>query len=201
MRTIFIFSLLALFVASNTLVAQNLSGGIALGANASQVDGDLVSGYSKVGLSLGGFVTYEFNDRLALQPEILFEQLGSATQGVGLLLNTNHISVPILLQATIPVDLGGGAQNVQLQAGPVIGVLLSARDQNRDLTASLSRTDLRAVAGVGYRFTDRWSLLVRWGYSVLSFVPTNATLSQIIAPGRAGLFHHYFNLSLRLHLQ
>lgn len=174
---------------------------MSVGLNASQVDGDLVAGFGKAGLVLGGFVTYELSDRLTLQPEILFEQLGSATQVTGLLLNTNHISVPILLQATIPVDWGNGEQNIQLQAGPVIGILLSAQDQNRDLTAALNRTDIRAVAGVGYRFTDRWSLLVRWGYSALSFVPTNSTIGQLLAPGRSGLFHHYFNFSLRYHLQ
>jgi hypothetical protein len=52
-------------------------GGLLLGANFSQVDGDSYAGYHKVGLNAGGIVYTQFDEHLALSLEILFSQKGS----------------------------------------------------------------------------------------------------------------------------
>ena len=60
--------------------AQNLNGGIAIGLNGSQVDGDADLGFRKAGLSIGGYVQYSLGESLNLRPEIRFEQLGSRSK-------------------------------------------------------------------------------------------------------------------------
>ncbi|MEL6673935.1 MAG: outer membrane beta-barrel protein [Bacteroidota bacterium] len=181
------------------LLAQNFGGGISLGANISQVDGDAFGGFNQGGVSVGGFVYYPLAKQLFLQPEINFDQLGSAAGGF-LVLRTTHISVPVLLKLALPVELGNSTQELLFHIGPVFGYLLSARDFNLDQTQNLNRIDYRAVAGVSYRFSRRTSFLIRYGYSVVSFVPTNVSPVSIIAQGRTGLAHNYVHLSLRFHL-
>ena len=53
--------------------SQGFGGGLHVGLNASQIDGDAVSGFNKAGLSIGAFVNYEIGDNIFLQPELLFE--------------------------------------------------------------------------------------------------------------------------------
>ncbi len=183
-----------------SLPAQGLSGGLHLGANASQVDGDLSAGFNQVGLSLGGFVSFQLNDPLSLQVEMLYEQLGSARQGT-LILRTHHISLPILLRYTVPIELADGKHHLDLHLGLSPGYLFSAKDEWSDVTEQLQRYDLRSIAGVEYRFSERGSLMMRFGYSVLSFLDTNAPLSSnLLGPGKSGLAHNYITLGLRLWL-
>ena len=154
------------------VVGQNFSGGLVLGFNASQVDGDNDGGFRQIGPSVGGFVQYELGDKLLLQPEIVFEQLGSVAKGGGFGIRTTHISIPIMLSTEIPIDFGDGDRNITLQAGPVKGNLLGAKDNFRgtDNSDTYRKPDLRAAAGASWQFSDRWALVGRYGYSVISFL-------------------------------
>lgn len=183
------------------LSAQNLSGGLVLGFNASQVDGDNDGGFRQIGPSVGGFVQYGLGDRLVLQPEIVFEQLGSVAKGGGFGIRTTHISVPILLSTEIPIDFGDGDREVIVQAGPVIGILLGAKDifTGVDFSPAYRNSDLRAVAGIGLGFSERWSVVGRYGYSIISFLGAGSRPAYL-RTGAPGLFHHYVNFSLRYHL-
>lgn len=79
--------LLSLLTISVCLSAQNekiffdgekkFYGGIVLGANISQVDGDDRSGYHKVGLNTGATVIWHFHPKVAANIELLFSQKGS----------------------------------------------------------------------------------------------------------------------------
>lgn len=179
---------------------QNFGGGISLGMNASQIDGDAVKGFNQPGLNLGAFVNYEIGDNIFLQSELLFEQLGSSSGGI-VFVKTTHISLPILLKINIPVDLGDGTKAIQLHAGPVIGLLIRARnDLGSDLTSNLKNYDTRIVGGLSYRIGPGFSFMLRYGYSLGSFIQTNASTSlNILAPGKTGLAHNYVNLAFRVH--
>ena len=189
------------FLASFNIYAQNFGGGLSLGMNASQVDGDAVAGFNKAGLSLGGFVFYELSNYVGIQPEILYEQLGSVSQGF-IFVKTSHISIPVLLRLSIPVEIGSTTQKFQFHAGPVIGVLLTAKNDNlEDLTDVLNQTDFRIVGDVDYRFSRSLSFMVRYGYSLASFIRTNATVpANLLAPGRSGLAHHYVSIAFRYYV-
>ncbi|MEZ4829459.1 MAG: porin family protein [Bacteroidia bacterium] len=176
------------------LYAQNLGGGLVAGFNASQVDGDNSRGFNKAGFSLGGFVTYPLNDRFSLQPEILIEQLGSANQQQ-LIVTTTQADVPILLTANVPIELGETTQEIQIVAGPVVGVLLGARDFNVDITNQLKRVDFRILAGIGYRL-GRAGLGIRYGYSLNTFAKGTYNVGLFLT----GPYHHYVNFSLRWYI-
>lgn len=178
---------------------QNLGGGIIVGMNASQIDGDAFRGFNKAGVSLGGFVTYKLKDGLRLQPEILFEQLGSVVGPSITFAKMNMFSVPVLLNFNLPVTFDNeNTQNIEVHVGPVIGFLLSARNDRDQEIGGINSTDLRATAGIAYRF-NRLSLAIRYGYSISSFIQTN-NLSIPLGSGRNGFYHHYVNMGFRYNI-
>lgn len=65
------------FCISTILPAQNFFGGVIVGINASQVDGDNYSGYKKAGFNGGGFVGYQFTKRSGVRFGIEFSQKGA----------------------------------------------------------------------------------------------------------------------------
>jgi hypothetical protein len=110
-----VFILASLFTAGN-LFAQNyyeedphtFYGGLLLGGNFTQVDGDRFAGYHKVGLNVGGIVYAQFAEHIAGSIEILFSQKGSrahktqptTSQAYNILtydINLNYAEVPLML--------------------------------------------------------------------------------------------------------
>jgi len=182
------------------LQAQYFGGGISVGMNASQIDGDAVKGFNQAGLSLGVFVNYEVGDNIYIQPELIFEQLGSSFEGI-VFVRTSHLSLPLLLKINIPVEIGSNTQAIQLHAGPVLGLLIRARnDIGNDLSNNLKSYDTRLVAGLSYRLGPGFSFMLRYGYSLGSFIQTNAPASaNLLAPGKTGLAHNYVNIAFRVH--
>ena len=194
-RSVFLL-LIGLCLVSET-PAQNWQGGVIIGLNTSQIDGDLAAGFKQAGLHVGGFVTYSFTDRIAIQPEVLYEQLGSANDD-GLLARINTFSFPLLLRIDLPVTLGDQVQEVQFFAGPAAGVLLRARDFADIEVQGLDKVDLRTLAGIGYQMGNI-GLGIRYGYSLSSFLKQNNP-SGLLQPGANGLFHNYISFSLRVNV-
>lgn len=187
--------LLSLLFALTASQAQNFRGGIQLGLNASQVDGDGSGGFNQAGIAGGGYLRYRLNDRWGIGPELLYEQLGSADR-LGKILRSHHISVPVMVSVEAPIDLGDMQQELEFMAGPVGGYLIQASDFNLDITRSLNRFDLRAVAGLAYHTGD-FSFLVRYGYSVFPF--QGGRINGVLFP-QGGPFHHYVQFLVRLQL-
>src|ERR1043165_9035546 len=52
-------------------------GGLVVGANFAQVDGDNYAGYHRIGINAGGIVYTKFDEHLAASIEILYSQKGS----------------------------------------------------------------------------------------------------------------------------
>ena len=178
------------------LSAQNFGGGLIVGLNASQIDGDNASGFNKAGLSIGGFVDYEITKNVLFQPEILFDQLGSATADEPLS-KMGYITVPLLINLTLPVSIGNSTQEIQVHAGPAVGLLLYGRDGlNIDISDALKSQDLRAMGGIAFLF-NRVSLSARYGYSLISLAKGGR--SSILFPF-GGPYHNYVSFSLRFHI-
>jgi hypothetical protein len=113
--TVLLASFLFLFI-SNSLFAQSyyeedprtFYGGLLVGGNFSQVDGDRFAGYHKVGFNVGGIVYAQFAEHIAGSIEILFSQKGSrahktqltTTQAYNILtynIDLNYAEVPLML--------------------------------------------------------------------------------------------------------
>ena len=190
---IVVFSLISL-----TGKTQNFQGGLSIGANASQVDGDFSSGFNQIGIRAGAFATYQISNGFALQGQLLFDQLGSADGNRGgLIVRTNYFSFPILSQFSLPIILGEETQDLILQLGPSIGVLLNAKDQTGEFTG-LNELDIRLLAGIEFPLGNN-ALSLLYGYSMNSLAG-NSTGNPIIQANARGLFHNHVALSLNLSL-
>lgn len=75
-------------------------GGLAVGANMSQVDGDTYSGYHKLGLHIGPLVYMRISNVVSLSSELLYTQKGSRARSF----RENSYGVPYQDQYDIKLD-------------------------------------------------------------------------------------------------
>ena len=184
--------LLALFGIQHS-DAQNLGGGWIFGGNISQIDGDALGGYNQIGLSTGAYVTFQLNDWLQVQPEMLYDQLGARAKGGFPNTRFNYISFPLLVNFSIPIDMGDQVRDLSLQAGPVLGFLMNVKDVFSQIneTDNYRGLDIRYGLGAIFELSSDVSFATRFQYS-----------SRSIAKGvpggfGAGPFHNYLQFSVR----
>jgi hypothetical protein len=183
----------ALLVISFGASAQ-FSGGFMAGINGSQVDGDNYAGYYKLGLNLGGVVSFPLSKNLGAAMEILFTQKGSASKPLPpdaglptqMLLRLNYVELPLLLNYRNK-DLKN-ISNLTLTAGLSIAKLVSDTLIHADPAylypgntipeiRILHSLDFSGVLGLGYNLTDHWQVQFRFTYSLIQMgASDNSTL-------------------------
>lgn len=174
---------------SNSLKAQNtyfsdeyrtFYGGLVLGANFTQVDGDTYEGYHKVGLNAGGIVYVKLSDNIGVSMEMLYTQKGShafsqsESPYIGSYfseykLKLNYVEVPImfhfLTSRKLHYEVGASyAQlinsNESLYSDP--GMVI---DPN---IYSFRKSDISVLAGGSYQIYKWWFLEARFQYSLVT---------------------------------
>ena len=106
--------------------AQGFGGGISAGISTSQIVGDGIHGFHKVGGFGGAFTDFRFTKNSALQLELNFIQKGSrqtprVKDGIAIpkvLYNFNYIELPIVYRWY-------GIKNMNLEVGPQFAYLIS----------------------------------------------------------------------------
>ena len=132
--------------------AQNISGGLKAGLNFANQDisssGISLDTKSKLGFQAGAFLTVMFNEKMGLQPEILYSMQGSELDidGSDGTFNFNYLNIPVLFRYNI-TDM------INLHAGPQIGMLLSAELESdgdtEDVKDSFKGSDFGLAVGGG----------------------------------------------------
>jgi Outer membrane protein beta-barrel domain len=135
-----------LFMAAifSTAFSQSISGGLRAGlniANQSISIGSLPQGVnattpkldSKVGFQIGGYLKIMTSEKFGIQPEVVFSQMGynqNTTESISngnLTFKLNEKNIASLGYLSLPVMLRYNiTENFNLQAGPQLGILLSA---------------------------------------------------------------------------
>lgn len=196
-------SLLLLCFTQN-LKAQLFKGGLILGGNFSQIEGDGIGGYTKLGLVAGGTSELALNDRWHLSLDILYSQKGSASSsfftgydGTPFKIRLNYIDLPLMVKYH---DKKGG---LIFGAGLSLNRLLSYKylemlaGNMEDFTAirfteakPFNSWDLSAVAGFGYKFSEVWGIDLRFNYSLL---PYRKDCSTSVLP-KCGWFNNVISM-------
>ena len=154
-----LFTFLALSLTTASLFAQ-LSGGIKAGLNlANQVwsaNGFSASPDSRTSFHVGGYLNFAPSEKFSIQPELLFSGAGAKVDGSQLKLS--YITVPVMFKYN-PTAV------FNLQAGPQVGFLLSAKDDDgNDVKDGYKGLDLGLGFGLGVdlpmglNFTARYVL-------------------------------------------
>ncbi|MFC5272052.1 porin family protein [Adhaeribacter terreus] len=164
-KVLTLFTFLSFFLFCHTVSAQ-IRNAIVIGASASQIDGDRLSGFDKAGLVFGGSSNFKITDKFSFQPEILWLQKGSKTSNSDSLMffkwRLNYVSVPVLLNYKIQ-------PRFTLQAGITADYLIDAKLDDGggffDRTADLEKFDLNYTGGIEYKIGDNFSANARYQYS------------------------------------
>lgn len=167
--------------------AQFIKASVPIGLNFTQVDGDAIAGYNKVGLNLGVGALIDINVLETFEAgfEISYNQLGSNSSGAqvdftgqSLKLTFDYLSIPVFVNYK---DIGKGYAG----AGLVFSRLLNnKRFENKNEIAEtneVNRFDLGVFAQIGYVFNPNLRVTLRVGYSAFPFYTPRA-------------FHNYITL-------
>lgn len=187
--TISIFSLSAQRPSSSIF-----RGGVRAGIATSQISGDNLSGFHKLGATAGLFVAVPLlqgTDKLHLQMELDFAMKGShsfnksKTNITGkYVLNLGYLEWPVLLRWRFAHITIMGNSGFELVAGPMLGVNIYARE--RDIYGIIpgrpqfSRLELSAVAGLSYMFNEHHGIDFRFSNSILKVRTPNWTVNRPI---------------------
>ncbi len=173
--------LIMLVLLTLVLQAQRFNGGILLGLNASQIDGDMLSGYNKAGPVGGVYVHTQLNRNWQAQMEIKYCPKGSATPKDAAQLRKArllYIEIPVLLSYEIIRDL-------KIQGGVGFGYLFSAMQTEGsgyyDFRNPPESFELSGQIGIWYDFLDNFGFMVRYSYSV--FPVKEGLISTVVGAG------------------
>jgi len=195
-----LLSAVALFVfgVASAQVKFGVKGGVNF-ATFTGAGADLIDAKMKVGFNVGGFAEIKFNDKFALQPELLYSLQGAkgvSTDSNGLLnssedvkQNLSYLNVPVMVKF-YPI------KSLYVEAGPQVGFLVSAKEKtdgteidfnevsgneelvnvstNEDVKDFYKSIDFDFNIGAGYEFTENLFAGVRYsiGLTDVSDVPT-----------------------------
>lgn len=156
-------------------------GGLTGGVNISQVDGDALSGYHKIGFQGGAQVVARFSPYIGVGLELLYAQKGSLFKGFSedayantyleeYRLQLDYVSVPLLLHVFTP-------NRLSYHAGLSYDRLIRSKEEITTPQAYLvlnpeaypfRKNNFSLIGGIGYEFYRGWQVQARYEYSLTS---------------------------------
>ena len=159
--------------------AQSFGGGIIAGASTSQVAGDMLGGFNKIGLLAGAYTNLKIKENLKLQFEIVYIEKGSRNPNmrefnhpnkVKIEINLSYIEIPITVNLQQKENLG-----VELGIIPAFNMNSSwnnAYEKNISVpNPQYKKYDLGVCAGINYHITDNIILNTRISNSIIPIRP------------------------------
>lgn len=148
--------------------AQKTRFGVKGGLNISTVvGGDVDNTKSLIGFHVGGLAEIHVVEKFFIQPELLYSAQGTKVDGplgTDADLKLNYLNIPVLAKYYFVEN------KFSVEAGPQLGILLSAKANGNDIKDLTRSTDFGFNLGAGYNFTENFSVGIRYtiGLSPLS---------------------------------
>ncbi len=179
--------------------AQDFKLGYIAGLTATQVDGDNLSGYNKIGPHLGIFVDRSLGNKLNLRAEFLFTIKGAKNY-----INIDNITDPLktaFYYIEVPFMLNYKINKFQVEAGPSFGVLMYAFNNDKTgryvTTAQYNRLDWEMNLGLSYSLKEQMVIYSRFAYSLTCIDGANCGKLFTAPKRRPGYFHNTVSLGIR----
>lgn len=175
--TIYGFFLAVLAFIPARMRAQQFSGSILAGVNASQIDGDQLAGFDKIGLTGGIKATIETESIIDYHVEFLYSQRGSRRDifnpeyDPDIEISLRYIELPVYVSISDWWQPELEYHKISAHAGVSYGRLISSKaidNANPDdqsfarLTEFFNQNDLSWFAGATIRFTPNWGATFRY---------------------------------------
>lgn len=164
-KKILVLSFLLFFMYSISNAQERFKGSLVGGVVLAQLDGDRLVGFNKFGFQAGAKVNTILTDRWSLGIELLFSQHGSSRTlndspaAVFEKINLNLVEAPVMVYfKDWKFELGAG-----LSYGRVINYSVTdIFGEDVTDTQNYATDHLIFNIGVGFNFTENWTLDVRW---------------------------------------
>ncbi|MBR9859858.1 PorT family protein [bacterium] len=191
---------LLVFFTAYSAQSQGFEGALYLGANFSQVDGDQLGGYNKLGLNAGFAISRRLKkqDNWKLSFEMLYSQKGAKkvidpdVGGPTLTLNYHYVEIPVLARYTW--------NEFVFYGGPSFGInVFNERDDNGFTSEeeNLLSTEWALHLGGTYYLTERFGFDLRHSYSLVSVRDFPIVVNSPTWFGRAGWYNRLFTIAIR----
>lgn len=159
--------------------AQNFGGGLIAGVSTSQVAGDMLGGFKKIGMLTGVYTNLEVKGNLKLQFEIIYIEKGSRNPNIYESNHPNYQKIEIILsyiEMPLTVNLQQ-KENLGIELGilPAFNMSSSLNSTHEKNIAvpnpQYKKYDLGVCAGINYHITDNIILNTRISNSIIPIRP------------------------------
>lgn len=178
-----LFFLLSFVSIYSIASAQEFRGGLLAGVNASQINGDHLSGYDKTGVQIGAFVNREIKNNFEWQLELMYITKGSREpnkeDGSSRLYKATlgYVELPVLLIYNINDAFA-------FKGGPSIGFLVNSKEEdlNGEFRTSRPFNDIALFVNLGanYQLNDNlhMNFNINLSLSPIRKHPSGATIAN-----------------------
>ncbi len=153
--------------------AQSFGGGLIVGVSTSQVAGDMLGGFNKIGLMAGAYTNLEVKENISLQFEITYIEKGSRNPKIHEdttpdEITLSYIEVPLSINLQQKENLG-----VEVGILPAFLINSEMNDYLSDFEAdpAFTKYDFGVFAGINYHITDNIILNTRISNSIIPIRP------------------------------
>lgn len=201
MKLILFFYLILSNIWISQLCSQGFNAAVLAGFNAAQIDGDDLAGYQKLGLHSGLKVSYFVKSKIDFSAEFLLSQRGSSDR-FSLnpsedqeFIQLNYIELPLMITVHDWL-IAESYYKVRAEFGLSYANLFDSSSQNsffdNDIS-SFKANDFSFLFGLGYRFTQKLGINVRYTRSI---IPLFENPTQLVR----GLFGYFVTFRFEYHL-
>ena len=161
-----------MFLLPNSSLASGIKGGFKIGATSAKLHGDDVGELedllgedlkSRIGFSVGGFITFNINEMFAIQPEVLYTMKGVRYEEemmgdtLKVWIKLDYLEIPVLVKIMPGTQ---GSVKPYLFAGPVVAIKVSSKvkaefageSDEEPIEEGLKGTDFGFILGAGVDF-------------------------------------------------
>lgn len=150
--------------------AQRFKGSAIFGLNFSQIDGDDLAGFSKLGLTGGFKLAYPLKDNVDLNFEMLYSQRGSNSGfgfggGTNNFIDLKYVELPVYVNIMDWLIEEDNYYKAKAHAGLSYAYLFDVSSNNgllSDNIDSYKRHNMGYILGVDYAFNSKFGLTVRY---------------------------------------
>jgi hypothetical protein len=165
--------------------AQSFNAGIRAGISGTQVNGDRLSGFNKIGIVAGGFVSRNLSEKTALQMEIVYIQKGSRKptddNNFYYRMRVHYVEVPVLF-------IYKTSKKFAITAGPSFGTLIFSAENDQfgvyRNTLPFKKFELSGNVGIQYKLGDNWTFDGRYSQSITTIRPYPGAYSTFFDRGQ-----------------
>lgn len=188
-----------------SLNAQLFQGGIIAGMSASQIDGDGLGGYHKIGMAADVFTKLKLNDKFGIISGVGYVNKGamSSIKYNYSVVSLHYVEVPLWAEFDLmkKFSFTTGFNIAYLFRG--YQKLASSTLDEKDL--GLLRMEYSVYFSVNYKFNSKWKLILANNYSLLPIIDYDNMLNKNAIVYYILYNYHtqplWFNRNVRLSLQ